>query len=211
MTDDDCVPGEGWLVELLMTQQRTQADAISGPLFRRVPSDSPRWLVDQPFLELGLSKYAQDSELAYASTHNSMLSSAWLREHPGHRFEPRLGRLGGEDMFFYRSANREGLRIAYAPGAVVYEDQPPERRTYRYMLRLTLWLGNSSLVTSLDGDQASRPRLVIHGFARIGRAFAYPFQRLRRGRSPQLRYSLALAAGGLGVLLGSIGVRVRHH
>lgn len=211
MTDDDCVPDERWLVELLATQRRTGADAVSGPLVRRAPADAPRWLVDQPFLEQGLNLYPQDAPLGFASTHNSMLSTDWLRRHDDHRFEPALGELGGEDMFFYRSAHRRGLSIAYAAKAVVYEDQPAERLSYRFMLRQALWLGNSSMVTSLDSAEASRSRLVVHGLARVSRAAAHPFRQLRHGRSPQLRYSVSVAAGGVGVLLGTIGIRLRHH
>jgi glycosyltransferase involved in cell wall biosynthesis len=211
MTDDDCVPDERWLLELLATQRRTGADAVSGPLVRRAPADAPRWLVDQPFLEQGLNLYPPDASLGFASTHNSMLSTEWLRRHDDHRFEHALGELGGEDMFFYRSAHRRGLSITYAAEAVVYEDQPAERLSYRFMLRQALWLGNSSMVTSLESAEATRSRLVVHGLARVSRAAAHPLRRLRHGRSPQLRYSLAVAAGGVGVLLGTVGIRLRHH
>lgn len=211
MTDDDCVPDERWLAELLSTQRRTGVDAVSGRFVRRAPAHAPRWLVDQPFLDQGVGIFAPDESLGFASTHNSMLSTEWLRRHADHRFEPGLGQLGGEDMVFFRSAHRRGLSIAYAAEAVVYEDEPPERLSYRFMLRQALWLGNSSMVTSFDGAEASRSRLVVHGLARVSRAAAHPFRRLRRGCSPQLRYSLALAAGGLGVLLGTVGIRIRHH
>ena len=54
-------------------------------------------------------------------------------------------------------------------------------------------------------------RMVAHGLARLGRAVVHPLQRLARRSQPHWRYSVALAAGGLGVLLGTLGVRIRHH
>ena len=124
MTDDDCVPDRQWLVALVAAQLRTGADAISGPMVRRAPVDSPRWLVEQP-LEQGVPRWERDTELWFASTHNSMLSSSWLRSHPDHRFDPQLGRLGGEDMLFFKTAHRRGLRITYSPDAI------PSSRTSR--------------------------------------------------------------------------------
>jgi succinoglycan biosynthesis protein ExoM len=211
MTDDDCVPDRRWLVELVSGQARTGADAVSGPMVRRAPASSPRWLVDQPFLEQGVPRWERDTELWFASTHNSMLSATWVRRHPDHRFDPQLGRLGGEDMLFFKTAHRRGLRITYSPDAIVFEDQPVERLSYGFFLKQALWLGNSSLVTSVQGGETSRTRMVAHGLARLGRAVVHPLQRLARRRTPQFRYSVALAAGGVGVLLGTLGVRIRHH
>src|SRR5258707_3644741 len=41
MIDDDCEPTEQWLAALFDTQQRTQADAVTGPMVRRVPAGGP--------------------------------------------------------------------------------------------------------------------------------------------------------------------------
>ncbi len=167
--------------------------------------------MEQPFLDQGVALYASDTELTFASTHNSMIASAWLRDRPDLRFDARLGRLGGEDMLFFRSAHKQGLRITYSAEAIVYEDEPGERLQFRFLLSQALWLGNSTYVTSVEGGEATRGRMLAHGFARTMRAVSHPIKQLARRQKPQLRFSVALVAGGVGILLGALGVRIRHH
>jgi succinoglycan biosynthesis protein ExoM len=211
MTDDDCVPDATWLTELLQCQSRTGADAVSGRMVRRAPDDAPRWIVEQEMLNQGVSVFATDSELSTASTHNSMVSSRWLREHPDVRFDTRYGRIGGEDMMFFRQAHDSGLRIAYSADAIVYEDEPADRLTLRYFVWQAFWLGNSSAITSVQSGRQSRSRMAIHGIALLARGIGQPLARLVRARRPAFRFYLTRAATGAGTLLGVCGLRVRHH
>lgn len=210
MTDDDCEPAPDWLEALVDAQRRTGADAVSGVLRRRVPPGSPRWLTDEPFLEVGLWEGVEDgAEVTSAATHNSLLSGRWLREHPGVRFDPALGETGGEDPVFYRSAHAAGLRIRYGLRAVVYENEPPSRATLGYQLRMFFWFGNSSFLTSVRAG-VSPARMFLHGGKLVAKALLRPLARLGRGQPPQLRYCLASVLRGGGVMSGALGVRVRH-
>lgn len=209
MIDDDCEPIPEWLEEMLAAQRRTGAEAVTGPMKRRVPPGSPKWLTDEPFLDLGHAHPEDGAELTVASTFNSMISSKWLKEHPGVRFQPTLGTIGGEDMVFYRMAHAEGLRIRYAEKASVYENEPPSRATLSYQLRLFFWHGNSSYVTTVN--TGVRPfRIFLHGVNSLQKALLRPILRLGRGQKPQLRYCLALVLHALGKMIGAFGVRVRH-
>lgn len=210
MTDDDCVPDPDWIDELLAAQRRTGADAVSGPEVRRAPPSSPGWLTEQPFLEEGLNDFSSDAPMSIASTHNSMLSSRWLRDHPL-QFQPELGRLGGEDMVFFKSASDLGLKIHYARHALVYEDQSPERCTYRYLLRYALWLGNSQYVTMTHSGTAGRLRMTLHGLRELQRAIVRPLGRARSGRRPHMRFALASSLRAAGILAGAVGIRINHH
>jgi succinoglycan biosynthesis protein ExoM len=210
MTDDDCVPDPRWVAELLGVQRRTGADVVSGPEIRVADSGAPNWLTDQPFLEAGLSNYADGAAMEFGSTHNSLISAACLRGTPL-RFEPDLGRIGGEDMVFFKALLAEGARIHYARDAVVYEMQPPSRTTFRYQLRSFWWLGNSQYVTSTRSKSAGRRRMLLHGFAELARAAQRPINRLLHRKSPQLRFAVASAVRASGIVAGACGVRVNHH
>lgn len=211
MTDDDCVPDPQWFNELLAAQARTGASAISGQLVRRAPASAPRWLREQPFLDQGVIHHGRDDELGVASTHNSMLSLDWLRAHSEVRFAEHLGRVGGEDMHFYRHATSKGLRITFAPDAMVFEDQIAERCGYRYQLRNAWWLGNSRTVTYIESGAAGRLRLFVHAAAEAGKAALRPVLRLARKEKPQLRYALTRLVEAAGIAAGSIGIRLNHH
>ncbi len=118
MTDDDCEPPPQWLEALLDLQRRTGADAVTGRMVRRVPEDSPRWITEQPFLELGVEERADAAPMESAATFNSMLSSEWLKTHPQIRFDPAMGVIGGEDMVFFRAARAAGLAIRFSEQGV---------------------------------------------------------------------------------------------
>jgi succinoglycan biosynthesis protein ExoM len=209
MIDDDCEPSPEWLRELLETQRRTGADAVSGPMIRRVPPGSPKWLTDEPFLEVGMERIEDEAQLMTASTFNSMISSRWLKEHPAIRFDPALGVIGGEDMVFYRSAHTAGLRIRYSKRASVYENEPPPRATLSYQLRSFLWHGNTSYVTSTRAGV--RPsRMFLSGLNSMRRALLRPIVRICCGERPQLRYCLASMLYAIGKMIGAFGIRIDH-
>jgi succinoglycan biosynthesis protein ExoM len=211
MTDDDCEPDPTWISSYLDVQKRTGADAMTGPLVLRFPEGNPAWLYDQPFA-LGENEVYEDGRLMHvAQTHNSIISSAWLREHPDIRFEPGLGRLGGEDMVFYRRCVEAGMRIYYARDAVVHEIVGPERATLHYQLRTQFWLGNSEYVTNTQSGVATRARMAVRGARRLGEALQRPIGRLARREPPQWRWCLATVLRASGMLLGALGLRVDHH
>ena len=209
MTDDDCEPVPEWLDALLEMQQRTGADAVMGPMVRRVPPGSPMWLTNEPFLEVGMVSLDDGAEVPAAATHNSMISSQWLREHPMIRFDPAFGVIGGEDMVFYRGAHVAGLRIHYAQRAVVYENETPARATLAYQLRSFFWHGNSIYATMVH-DGVHPIRMFLHGVSSLLRAIMRPIVRLCRGQRPQLRYCLASMLLALGEMIGPLGIRIGH-
>lgn len=211
MTDDDCEPVPHWLESLLEVQRRTNAGAVSGVLKRRVPPGSPRWLTEEPFLEAGLGAEAIEdgAEMLVGATHNSLISAQWLRDHPGVRFDPEFGVTGGEDPVFYRTARAAGLRIHNSRRGVVYENEPPCRATLGYQLRLFFWLGNNSYITNVR--RGIHPlRMVMHGVRLLATSLLRPVGKIVQGQFPHLRYALALALRGMGVVTGSLGVRVKH-
>ena len=209
MIDDDCEPAPEWLEGLLETQRRTGANAVTGAMVRRVPATSPSWITEEPFLEYGLVRHEDCAQVPLAATHNSMISSSWLKQHPDIRFRPDLGVRGGEDMVFYGAANAAGLKIHWSEKAVVYENEPRSRTTLSYWLRAFFWFGNTSYVTSVNNGTPPL-RLLVHGANSSRRAIMRPIVRLCRGERPQLRYSLASLLYGAGVMIGIFGIRLKH-
>src|SRR5262249_52415288 len=144
------------------------------------------------------------------ATHNSMISSQWLKEHPTIRFEPVFGVTSGEDTVFSHAARAKGLKIHYEPRARVYENEPPSRATFGYQLRLFFWLGTNLYVTTKRSGAARPARLFLHGGKSLLKALARPVERVCRGQRPQLRYCLASLFRAVGVMIGPLGIRVTH-
>lgn len=209
MTDDDCEPPPEWLKALLDMQERTGGDAITGRMVRRAPEDAPRWIKDQPFLDLGVEERPDGSEMSVAATFNTLISGKWLREHPTIRFDPNMGVVGGEDMVFFRAAKAAGLKIYFSTSGFVYENEPPDRATFGYQLYVYFWHGNSAALACVE-DGMKRWRVFVHGSASLMRAGARPVGRLLRGQKPQMRFCLAQILHAVGKQLGAAGVRIDH-
>ena len=209
MTDDDCEVPAHWLEALLETQARTGADAVTGRMIRRVPKGSPRWITEEPFLELGVEQFADGAEMPSAATFNTMISSSWLKANPDIRFAPAYGVVGGEDMVFFRAARAAGLTIRFSEQGFVYENESAERSTLGYQFYVYFWHGNSAALSCIESGM-SRPRMFVHGAASLVRALGRPVGRLLRGKSPQLRFGLAQVLHAVGKLLGTFGVRIDH-
>ena len=209
MTDDDCEPSEQWLTELLRVQRDTGADIVTGPLIRRAPENAPRWLKTQPFLNLAEFEAETGQLLDEAFTNNSMVPARLMQDERYLRFDPEFGRIGGEDMVFYRAVAKAGYRIVFARQAEVFENEEPERLTAAYQLRRHFWMGNSSTRTMLEGG-ATKSRMAVHSAATAARALSRPISRLLNGKSPQLLYCGAQLLEAAGKATGVLGIRVKH-
>lgn len=210
MIDDDCEPEPGWLCEFLDVLDSTGVDCVTGPMHLRVPPDSPAWLSEQPFFDDVRGNLPDREPMNIAATNNSMIRAAFLRDHPHIRFDPKLGRLGGEDMVFYRTAFKAGLRIRFARFAGVWGNEPADRATFSHQVRYRFWLGNTECVTNAYLGQASRGRLFLRGAKRLVFALGRPMSRLLHGEKPQLRYCIASIAGAVGLISGTLGLKKFH-
>ncbi len=211
MTDDDCLPDHGWIGALLRTYDDQGVDSVTGPLLVELAAGAAPWITRERLFDRLDSFPADDVPLDSGQTNNCLIACDWLRRHPDHRFDPALGRLGGEDMVFFRGAVLIGMRSHFSAAAKVYAIEPLEDLTLRALVRTYFWLGNSEAVTNLELESSGRTRIFLRGGRRCARSVAGPIVAVCRGRSPELRSALVLTARGLGVVSGALGARVRHH
>jgi succinoglycan biosynthesis protein ExoM len=217
LIDDDCVPGETWLAELLRVQAAMGADAVTGRCVDEAPAGAHRWLQvycspsDRPGPFGSVSFRADGDRSQYGATKNVLISSQWLAEHPDVRFREPLGVLGGEDAVFFIEALRAGLKLHYAAHAVVTEAIPQPRATFRAQLRRQFWLGNSEYVSNRFTREAPPARLMLRGLRRIAKsAVAMGTATFHRDRA-RAAVEVLFILNGLGMASGPVGLRVRHH
>ncbi len=211
MTDDDEVASPQWLAALTEMAERPGVDAVTGPVELRYPPGTPHWFTAQPFDDILVADPQPDgSQVDVCSTGNSMLRASFLRDHPEIRFRSDLGTLGGEDMVFYRTAVAAGLDARFASAALCWCEQPPERTTYRWIVRSCWWMGNTEYVTSIETGEAGPARLALRGGKKLVIAVLRPVRRLAARQDPQWRFAGASVARALGTLVGVAGVKVEH-
>ncbi len=126
--DDDQVPADDWLAELMAAGDRERADLVGGPVSRTV-TESTYWstsAADTSYLpsEAGLVDSLNEAG-------NLLLSTTFLRTLRRPPFSEDFGRTGGEDYEFFLCARRVGARLAWAPAARVDEALRGGHLTFR--------------------------------------------------------------------------------
>ena len=138
--DDDEVASPGWITALLERARATGAAAVLGPVHAVYGPDAPAWMRRGGF-------HSTRPVIVRGTIRTGYTGNLFLRcDAPalqGLRFDPALGRSGGEDTAFLGALHRAGGNIAYAPRAGVSEVVPPERATFGWLARQRFRFGQS--------------------------------------------------------------------
>lgn len=122
--DDDEIASPGWLNGMLVAAASERYDAVLGPVQGIYGPDAASWLKEGDFHSTRPVIRRGDIHTGYSG--NVLIRREFLKT-TGLRFDPGLGRCGGEDVdFFYRFRDAGG-RIGFAPEALVDEPVPAHR------------------------------------------------------------------------------------
>lgn len=158
--DDQWVEAE-WLSELVRVSRDFDAAAVFGPNIAHYHEDAPRWFVRaDPFTK----SWSEDGlELSRGSTGNSLTRVADIRA-LDLRFDPDLGRSGGEDTDFFERLRASGGSLVTASRAISHEFWPLDRATLGFVYHRSLRAGQTHARLAVAGRGAAR-QLVFHGFS----------------------------------------------
>ena len=138
--DDDEEAGPDWIAALLRAIEATGADAVQGPVIAIYPPNTPAWIKAGDYHSVRPVKVCGRILKGYAG--NCLIRIEAIRRH-GLRFDPSLGRIGGEDDdFFYQLTDGGGV-IVEAEDAPVYEAVPPSRATFGWLLKRSFRSGQT--------------------------------------------------------------------
>ena len=137
--DDDEIPGEGWLAELLRTYRIYGADGVLGPVLPRYETTPPAWVLKGRFFERPSHDTGTWLTWPETRTGNVLLGKHVLADAES-RFRPQFG-IGGEDRDFFRRLIDKGYRFVWCAEAPVYESVPPNRWERSFMLKRAIQRG----------------------------------------------------------------------
>ncbi|WKN40704.1 glycosyltransferase family 2 protein [Tunicatimonas pelagia] len=150
--DDDEIPREDWLAELLQAQSKYRADAIMGPVFPLFVSDTPAWIERGKFFEQ--RPFTEGLVLSSGATSNALIRTAAINQY-NLRFEESMAMTGGTDALFFHLLNRKGGRIVWADQAVVYEQIPQSRANSIWLLKRAYRFGSSLALQDLKAGRST--------------------------------------------------------
>ena len=206
--DDDEVPSERWLSQLVELQRRSGAAAVVGPVISEYEHEPEPWIQAGRFFRR--RRLATGTRLTVAATNNLLLDLHQIRA-LGLSFDERFGLSGGSDTLFTRQLVQRGGSMLWCDEAVVVDRVPASRLTRGWVLRRALRSGNSAARVNLELAAAAGPRLaarasslasgslrLLGGAARLGAG-------LLTGSVAHQAMGLRTAARGLGMASAAFG------
>jgi succinoglycan biosynthesis protein ExoM len=140
--DDDEVPSNDWLLRLIQTQQRFNADAVFGPVVPRYLSGMAEWLRLGGYFDRRRFPTGTPIDEADARTGNVLINAKRLQSLNG-PFEESFGRTGGEDSMLFRDLQSLGCTFIWCDEATVSEEVPIARANAAWLLRRSLRVGQT--------------------------------------------------------------------
>jgi succinoglycan biosynthesis protein ExoM len=136
--DDDETAEAGWLSALWARHRETGADVVLGPVDPVYPDSAPDWMRASA-IHATRPVYVRGT-IRTGYTCNVLIDR--LRpEIRDLRFDPDLGRSGGEDSDFFARIGLMGGRIDYAPEALVTEPVARERLSFSWLAQRRYRMG----------------------------------------------------------------------
>jgi glycosyltransferase involved in cell wall biosynthesis len=146
--DDDEVPGDSWLFNLLHAYEEFGADGVLGPVLPYYDVDPPKWIIDGKFYERPSHRNGEVLHWKNTRTGNVLLRRDLFND-GDNRFRREFGS-GGEDRDFFRRMIAKGFCFVWCAEAPVYEAVTAERCTRSFMLRRALLRGQLPYFTTVD-------------------------------------------------------------
>jgi succinoglycan biosynthesis protein ExoM len=151
--DDDEYASTNWLAELVAS--RDGANAVFGPCEAIYSEGTPDWIRQGDYHS---NRITERDRITTGYTSNVLIDMAFVRQH-GLRFDPALGRTGGEDTMFFHAMYRKGGVLRYASRAIVYESVVPSRANFAWVVKRRYRAGQLRALVSHKFDLVDYRRL----------------------------------------------------
>ncbi len=205
--DDDEIPSENWISELLSVQQRCAADVVFGPALTFFPEPVPKWVTEGHFFSMPRKKTG--TVCSTGSTQNVLFSTRILRD-PRFRFDEKFALSGGEDYDFFQRVSRAGYRLVWADEAVVTEWYPRTRAKVGWLLRRHFRYGSVEISLRAVDSFSERSLETITALGRIMVGIICALLFIPLGKRHCIN-ALRWASFGLGLLYGLSGRRFQEY
>ena len=187
--DDDEWVSPGWLIRMLACREEFGATAVFGPVLPQYPTGTAGWLIkaDPLYVEWG----RRGTVVTTGRSGNALMDLEFV-ERKGVRFDPELGRTGGEDTAFFAELHEKGGKLVVTDDAMVFETVPAERMTVDYFRTRSLRSGQSyaRIVLGEDAGLLRRGFFAFDATAKMTVAFATAALLKPMNQASSLKFSI---------------------
>lgn len=195
--DDDETAAPDWLAQLSAAMR--DADAVFGRVQAQYDADAPAWARAGDFH----SKLPAQSETGACGTGHT--ANVMIRRDSigARRFDPALGRSGGEDTLFFALLRQDGARLRVAPAALVHEPVERARANLHWLARRACSSGQTHARMLRATGRAG---IALAPLSALKLAYCLLAVALTAGSAVRWRRNLLRACLHLGVLSRTLGV-----
>ncbi len=127
--DDDEWAEPDWLSRMFACLADFNADCVFGPVHPIYPVGTERWIIDANPLHVDWGKRGRRVSVGRGG--NTLFKRAIAEQHHL-RFDPALGRTGGEDTQFFHRYGQTGATMVVTDDAIIREHAPKARVNIAY-------------------------------------------------------------------------------
>jgi succinoglycan biosynthesis protein ExoM len=201
--DDDEIATDCWLTKLVASQRLSGVTVTFGPV-RAIYTAGPAWLQEAD-LHSTKPVVRKNGGIATGYTSNVLINREALKGALRTcRFDPELGRSGGEDTSFFHGLYNLGARLGFCSDAFVNELVLPHRARLSWLLKRSFRSGQTH-GRILMGQGGRRPAVAAVAAAKLG--YSLISAGLRAASPSAWRRYLVRGALHAGVVANSIGLR----
>jgi succinoglycan biosynthesis protein ExoM len=212
LIDDDEVVSEDWLVELMSTLIRFDADFVCGAVRSRFDVEPPTWVSTSRAFERRVR--STGTRLDEFNDGNLLARTAAITSRSEAPFDTRLSQLGGADTLLSRTLVADGFVAVWCEEGYAEEFVPMARCRLRYVVRRRLRIGSTDAFCSMHLRRCTaleRAYRIVRHLAAAGVRLLQAAVALVRGR-PEIAYRRFFSVFfQLGRVLGFGGFMIREY
>lgn len=161
--DDDEIPHENWLVNMLRCKEAFKASVVIGPVLKELRAK--KRYVTEAFFE-----HPNPTHSFYMKsggrTGNCLISKEILNFISNPPFNPQFNETGGEDLDFFTKLHKSNVKVAWAHDAYATEIITPDRITLRYGMKRKFYVAATNFsITHQDETLLKHLFIVFRGLS----------------------------------------------
>ncbi len=200
--DDDEVPAENWLDELIAAQQEFDADILTGPVAPHFVDPPAEWLHD--FFGSGNLPNGQNLLHNYGFAYTSNLfAKAKLFQHI--RFDEQFCSNGADDTHLFMQVYQKGYKAVWANNALVTEWLPASRTNSKWLWQRAYRRGNGFAFCELVQSRTLGTRIQRFAKGNFRLIQGILTALISCGRKAVFVKGIQTACLGAGMITGSFG------